>query len=334
MKFFKIKICLSFSILFILSFYVDKDHFSVSFAQNSGNDNSTEKIVTIPKGSANPEVDITKFSAKKWYDPSPITININDTVKWINNDTEPHTVTSGLGGGIGSAASINIKGKPSGLFDSGSFKPGESYSLKFNKSGTYNYFCTIHPWMEGIVNVKAAPSNIPSFAVDQNGKQISKFPIYNLTNDKKTEIGIAWNPQVIKTNEPITFILDFFKMPDNSLLHLWPFNFALIQDGKEIFRTSGVSQVGASTERYSFNNPGNVSIKVENAQDPKSFVQFGTIVYKNPNASSSNNNNNLPISSSSGFINPLLLVYSVYAVIIGIPVAVAVIVILIRKKII
>ena len=28
---------------------------------------------------------------------------------------------------------------------------GDSYSLKFNESGTYNYFCTIHPWMEGIV---------------------------------------------------------------------------------------------------------------------------------------------------------------------------------------
>ena len=32
-----------------------------------------------------------------------------------------------------------------------------------------NYFCTIHPWMEAIVNVKAAPSNIPPYAVDQNG---------------------------------------------------------------------------------------------------------------------------------------------------------------------
>ena len=66
------------------------------------------------------------------------------------------------------------------------------------------------------------------------------------------------------------------------------------------------------------------------------LVQFGTIVYKNPNASSSssNNNNNLQSSSPSGFINPLMLVYSVYAVIIGIPVAVAVIVILIKKRII
>ena len=118
--------------------------------------------------------------------------------------------------------------------------------------------------------LKQLPSNIPPYAVDQNGKMIGKFPIYNLTNDKKTEIGISWNPQVIKTNEPISFLIDFFKMPENTLLHLWPFNFALIQDGKEIYRTNGVTQVGASVERYSFNNPGNVTIKVENGQYSKS----------------------------------------------------------------
>src|SRR6476620_3505131 len=97
---------------------MDKNYVSVSNAQNNNNDNSTEKIVIIPKGSANPEVDITKFTAKKWYNPSPITININDTIQWTNNDTEPHTVTSGLDGEIGSAEYINVKGKPNGLFDS------------------------------------------------------------------------------------------------------------------------------------------------------------------------------------------------------------------------
>ena len=61
---------------------------------------SRDIIVTIPKGSANPEVDITNLSPRQWYDPREISINVNDTIKWINNDTEPHTVTSGLGGGF------------------------------------------------------------------------------------------------------------------------------------------------------------------------------------------------------------------------------------------
>ena len=48
--------------------------------------------------------------------------------------------------------------------------------------------------MESIVNVKAT-TNIPPYAVNQNGNIIEKFPLYYLTNDKKTEIGISWSPQ-------------------------------------------------------------------------------------------------------------------------------------------
>jgi plastocyanin len=324
-------------ILFGICYYILNDNILlISFAQSNG-----EKIITIPKGSANPEVDITKFTSKQWYNPSPITINVNDTIKWINNDTESHTVTSGLGGGMASAAT-NSKGKPNGLFDSGLFKPDSSYSLKFNKSGTFNYFCTIHPWMEGIVNVNDASVNtkIPTYAVNQYGNKIGKFPLYNLTSDKKIEIGISWNPMSIKTNEPISFIIDAFKMPENTVLHLWSYNFILIQNGKEIYRTNGHTEMGSSAEKYTFNSPGNLSIKIESSQDPRSVMEYNTIVYKNPNSSSSsatsnNNMQNMPkSSSSSGLINSLTLVYSVYAIIIGLPIALVIIVILIKKRII
>ena len=66
-------------------------------------------------------------------------MNVNDTVRWVNNDTEPHTVTSGIGGGLNSLLS-NSQGKPNGLFDSGLFVSDNSISIKFNESGTYNYF--------------------------------------------------------------------------------------------------------------------------------------------------------------------------------------------------
>src|SRR5215212_5513531 len=86
------------TILFILIFYISNESgLAVIFAQTN-----EEKIATIPKWSANPEVDMTKFTLKQWYKPADITINVNDTVKWINDDTEPHTVTSGLGGGLAS----------------------------------------------------------------------------------------------------------------------------------------------------------------------------------------------------------------------------------------
>ena len=61
-----------------------------------------EMIITIPKGSANYEVDITNLSPRQWYDSRDISINMNDTIKWINNDTEQQTITSSLGGGLNS----------------------------------------------------------------------------------------------------------------------------------------------------------------------------------------------------------------------------------------
>ena len=56
--------------------------------------------VMIPKGSANPQVDITKLGPRQWYLPRQITVSVNDKVTWTNNDTEAHTVTSGNGAGI------------------------------------------------------------------------------------------------------------------------------------------------------------------------------------------------------------------------------------------
>ncbi|MFL6498914.1 MAG: hypothetical protein ACJ70U_09540 [Nitrososphaera sp.] len=47
-----------------------------------------------------------------------------------NDDKEAHTVTSGLGAGIHSVQT-NQKGKPGGIFDSGSFRPSESESRTF-----------------------------------------------------------------------------------------------------------------------------------------------------------------------------------------------------------
>jgi plastocyanin len=322
----------------------------ISFAQDSNNNatNTTmpksntktngsgigtgeiDTVVSIPKGSANPEIDITKPAPKEWYKPNRVTVTVNDTVRWINNDTEPHTVTSGIGGGLNSLLT-NSQGKPNGLFDSGLFSFGSSVSLKFNKSGTYNYFCTVHPWMEGTVNVKNESKAIPSYAVDEFGNKIDGFPLYNFTKNGEVEIGLSWSPKSITTNGPTSFIIDFFKYPQNSRLHLWPYSFVLVQGGKEIYRTSGLSQVGSSAQSFSFANPGQTIIKIESADNPSSFVQFGTVVYGNPQGNANEKPQNIS-NQSFNLISPLTLIYLVYAVVIGIPVAAAILIVLIRKN--
>lgn len=290
---------------------------------------SNSTVVNIPKGSANPEVDITNLSPRQWYDPREISINVNETIRWINNDTEPHTVTSGLGGGLNSLLT-NSQGKPDGLFDSGLFSAGDSISIKFNNSGTFLYFCTIHPWMEGTVHVRNVSTNIPSYPVDQFENKIDDFPVYNFTADGSVEIGLSWTPVSIMTNEPITFIMDFFEYPENSRLHLWPYNFVILQNGSEIYRTTDITQVGSSTQTFAFDLPGETIIRVESTANESSSVDFGTLVYKNPNTISTEFQN--VSNSSSGLLSPLTLVYLVYGIIIVLPITLVVIIFLYKKK--
>jgi plastocyanin len=80
----------------------------------------------------------------KPYMPGSITIKTGDKVGWINTDEEVHTVTSGF-------ENNTDKGKQ---FDSGLLNNNQTFEHTFDKAGTYNYFCTVHPTMTGVVNVK------------------------------------------------------------------------------------------------------------------------------------------------------------------------------------
>ena len=75
------------------------------------------------------------------YIPSKITVKPGQTVTWKNEDVAFHSVTSGF------------YGEPSTLFDSGYLDPEQKFSVTFDEQGTFDYFCTLHPWMAGKVIV-------------------------------------------------------------------------------------------------------------------------------------------------------------------------------------
>ena len=78
----------------------------------------------------------------KCYIPSKITVEKDSSVTWINEDSAFHSVTSG------------VYDEPTGLFDSGYMDPYQTFSYVFDTSGTYDYYCTLHPWMKGKVIVE------------------------------------------------------------------------------------------------------------------------------------------------------------------------------------
>ena len=98
---------------------------------------TTTASVSIVQGSSSPTI-------SKPYDPSPLTVKTGTSVTWTNNDSSIHTVTSGL----------PEKGDVGTLFDSSLINPGNTFVHVFDKQGTFDYSCTLHPFMHGQIVVK------------------------------------------------------------------------------------------------------------------------------------------------------------------------------------
>ena len=235
------------------------------------------RTVTIPVGASNPHFET---EAQFWYSPPIITINNGDTVKWINTDREIHTVTSGKGIDRGQLAQGKMEGTPDGYFDSGPFKPGESWSYTFDKSGTFNYFCTIHPWMIGAIVVS---KEIPNYSTDAEGNRIVKWPVVKYTADNQLEVDLTWEPHVILTGEQITFIFNFYDPnTSSSLMTSTPYRFVIIQNGTEIFSADDATQYSGGYKYFAFDKAGPVEFRLENIDNSDWSAQFSTLVFENP----------------------------------------------------
>ncbi len=98
----------------------------------------TSMTISIPNGVGVPGCETTQAC----YLPYEVTVAAGTTVTWSNDDTAVHTVTSGT-----PSAGVT------GVFDSSIFNAGDTFEYTFDDPRTYDYFCVVHPWMEGIVHV-------------------------------------------------------------------------------------------------------------------------------------------------------------------------------------
>ena len=252
-----------------------------------------EYIIDIPFGAYNPELNTP---AEVWYDPPQMFVTIGDTITWYNDDREAHTVTSGDSPGRFGWMDNKDFGIPDGIFDSGRFMPGESWSYTFDESGIFSYYCIIHPWMEGIVIIEKV---IPDFPHDATGKKL-EFPLIQYTPDRNIEVDLSWDPPVIKTHEKIQFVYQFYDPRSNSNLAEMKYDFIIFQNGQEIFRDKGLSQIGGDYRNFVFTDSGSIIVRIEGIQTPSLLaeesvtvfgdvknkeqrsVDFTTAVYNNP----------------------------------------------------
>ncbi len=70
------------------------------------------------------------------YQMANIQVRVGTTVTWTNQDNVPHSITF-----------------KNGMKDSGLLYQGQSFSYTFSTPGTYQYYCTVHPYMVATVTV-------------------------------------------------------------------------------------------------------------------------------------------------------------------------------------
>jgi YVTN family beta-propeller protein len=97
------------------------------------------KVVVQPSAAVAPAKREAKISISNFtFVPAQITIAPGDTVLWSNDDGAPHGLEYRDG-----AEGTDL------------LLPGKSFSRRFDKPGSYDYNCSVHPYMTGRVIVRA-----------------------------------------------------------------------------------------------------------------------------------------------------------------------------------
>ena len=98
----------------------------------------SQTVISTPTPQKTPAVsDNTVRIRKSSFDPSNITVKAGSTVRWVNQDSVPHRIQ----------------------FTDPDFSPvllasSQSGSQKFDQPGEFDYICSIHPDMHGMVIVQ------------------------------------------------------------------------------------------------------------------------------------------------------------------------------------
>jgi plastocyanin len=101
---------------------------------------SLAALLLGPARAAETEVRIDNFV----FSPAEITIAPGTTVTWLNADDIPHTVVA-----------------EGGAFRSKPLDTDDRFATRFDRPGTYRYFCSLHPHMVGTVVVRAGDGPAP-----------------------------------------------------------------------------------------------------------------------------------------------------------------------------
>ena len=117
---------------------------------------------SAPSPSPSPSPKPVAISIKGFaFNPATIAVPKGTTITWTNEDAVNHTVTTGTpppavapaASGASPAPTPSLS-KGDGRIDSGRIFATKTFAFTFNETGTFNYFCAVHPRMVATVTVQ------------------------------------------------------------------------------------------------------------------------------------------------------------------------------------
>jgi plastocyanin len=101
------------------------------------------------------------------FQPNILVVPVGTTVTWTNQDTVQHEVIS-----------------DNGTFDSGIMMPNDQFTHTFSQPGNYSYYCKIHSYMFGMIQVTPGSSGLKVMSADPSSdpapsKSYSQFSMYS-----------------------------------------------------------------------------------------------------------------------------------------------------------
>lgn len=92
---------------------------------------TSSSATSTPTASTSNAISVKNFA----FNPAQTTVTKGTEVTFTNNDSVTHNITFDS-------------------FNSGNLVPGTTYKHTFDADGAFNYHCSIHPTMKGIITVQ------------------------------------------------------------------------------------------------------------------------------------------------------------------------------------
>jgi hypothetical protein len=128
---------------------------------------------------------------------------------------------------------------------------------------------------------KKSGEKLPEFMLfSLQVSDVVSFPMTAMTRDETFQVDLSWDPIEIEPEKNTKFIFTIRDATTGNPLRQSTYDFIILQNNVEIYKTSGKADVGGQFEEYTFkeDQTGPTVIRFENIRGTDSTTEFGLVV--------------------------------------------------------